>query len=168
MSDAAATAATPPPQAQPGNVVDPYRAYNFKLVIQSVVQGHFTRVDGLGIVIPRLLWREGGEHAAVRTMPGPVEYPPVTLRYGMTDSKELLQWLFKAVDGTVERRNVSLAMLNDAGSAEVRRWNLIGAWPCEWSGAPLDALGKELAIESLSLAYDQLKLDDAPATPPAA
>jgi len=49
----------------------------------------------------------------------------------------------------------------------VRRWNLIGAWPCEWSGAPLDALGKELAIESLSLAYDQLKLDDAPATPPA-
>ncbi|MDH6236119.1 phage tail protein [Cryobacterium sp. CG_9.6] len=155
------------PQAQPGNVVDPYRAYNFKLVIQSVVQGHFTRVEGLGVKIPRLLWREGGENATVRTLPGPVEYPPVTLRYGLTDSKELLTWLFASVNGRVERRNVSLAMLNDAGTAEVRRWNLIRAWPCEWSGAPLDALGKEIAIESLSLAYDQLKLDDAPAASPA-
>lgn len=156
---------TPTPQAQPGNVVDPYRAYNFKLVIQSVVQGHFTRVDGLGIKIDRVLWREGGEHAAIRTMPGQIEYTPVTLRYGMTDSTELLQWLFKAIDGTVERRNVSLAMLDNAGSGEIRRWNLIGAWPCDWFGAPLDALGKELAIESLSLAYDQLKLDNAPAAP---
>ncbi|MCU1442905.1 MAG: hypothetical protein JWQ59_1055 [Cryobacterium sp.] len=153
------------PQAQPGNVVAPYRAYNFKLVIQSVVQGHFTRVDGLGIKIERVLWREGGENQAMRTLPGQVQYTPVTLRYGLTDSKELLQWLFKAVDGKMERRNVSLAMLDNSGFTEIRRWNLIGAWPCDWYGAPLDALGNELAIESLSLAYDQLKLDDAPATP---
>ncbi len=152
---------TATPQAQPGNVVDPYRAYNFKLIIQSVVQGHFTRVDDLGIKIERILYREGGEHALARTMPGRVEYPPVTLRYGLTNSTELLRWLFRSVDGTVERRNVSLAMLNDAGTAEVRRLNLIGAWPCEWFGAPLDALGREIAIESLTLSYDELKLDDA-------
>jgi len=61
----------------------------------------------------------------------------------------------------VERRHVSLAMLDDAGATEVRRWNLIDAWPCEWFGAPLDALGHELAIETLRLAYDRLELDDA-------
>lgn len=150
---------TQPPSAQPGNAVDPYRAYNFKLVIQNVVQGHFTQVEGPGIRIDRILFREGGENSAVRAIPGQVEYTPVTLRYGLTDSTELLRWLFTAVDGKVERRNVSLAMLDDAGSTEVRRWNLLGAWPCDWFGAPLDALGKELAIESLSLAYDRLELE---------
>ncbi|MCX2748505.1 phage tail protein [Arthrobacter sp. MI7-26] len=151
----------PAPAAQPGNVVDPYRAYNFKLVIQGVVQGHFTKVEGLGLKIDRILYRSGGENSTVRVIPGQVEYTPVTLRYGLTDSTEMLQWLFKAVDGHVERRNVSVAMLNDAGSVEVRRWNLLGAWPCDWFGAPLDALGKDLAIESLSIAYDRLELDDA-------
>ncbi|MCD4849484.1 phage tail protein [Arthrobacter sp. AK01] len=152
---------TPTPAAQPGNVVDPYRAYNFKLVIQGVVQGHFTKVEGLGLKIDRILYRSGGENSTVRVIPGQVEYTPVTLKYGLTDSTEMLQWLFKAVDGKVERRNVSVAMLNDAGSVEVRRWNLLGAWPCDWFGAPLDALGKDLAIESLSIAYDRLELDDA-------
>ena len=71
----------------------------------------------------------------------------------------MLQWLFAAVDGRVVRQNVSIAMLDDAGTDEVRRWNLLGAWPCEWNGAPLDALGNELAIESLTLAYDRLELD---------
>ena len=155
------TTPQPAPAAQPGVVVDPFRAYNFKLIMQGVVQGHFTRVDGLGLKVARILYRAGGENSTVRAIPGQVEYTAVTLQYGLTDSTEMLQWLFTAVNGRVERRNISLAMLDDAASSEVRRWNLIGAWPCEWSGAPLDALGNELAIETLRLAYDRLELDDA-------
>lgn len=150
-----------PPAVQPGVVVDPFRAYNFKLVIDGVVQGHFTRVEHLGMKIDRILFRAGGENSTVRAVPGRVEYPPVTLSYGMTRSTELVRWLFEAAEGRVDRRHVSLAMLDDAGAAEVRRWNLIDAWPCEWTGAPLDALGHELAIETLCLAYDRLELDDA-------
>jgi len=157
------SAAPQPPSAQPGIVKDPYRAYNFKFEINGVVQGHFTRIEGLGMKVDRILYRAGGEHSTVRSIPGRVEYPPVTLSYGLTDSSELLQWLFKAADGTVVRQNVSIGMLDDSGSAEVRRWNLIAAWPCEWSGALLDALGHELAIERLTLAFDRLELDDAPA-----
>jgi phage tail-like protein len=153
--------AQPPPAVQPGVVVDPYRAYNFKLVIDGVVQGHFTRVDNLGVKIDRILFRAGGENSTVRVIPGQVEYPPVTLHFGLTSSTELVRWLFAAAEGRVERRHVSLAMLDDAGATEVRRWNLIDAWPCEWFGAPLDTLGHELAIETLSLAYDRLELDDA-------
>ena len=149
--------------AQPGVVQDPYRAYNFKFEINGTVQGHFVKVEGLGFKLERILYRAGGEHSQVRSIPGRVEYNPVTLRYGLTDSTEMLQWLFAAVDGRVQRQNVSIAMLDDSGSREVRRWNLIAAWPCEWNGAPLDALGSELAIESLTLAYDRLELDDASA-----
>lgn len=151
------------PSAQPGVVNDPYRAYNFKLEINGVIQGHFVRIEGPGIIVPRILWRAAGEHSTVRAIPGPVEYTPVVLHYGLTDSSEMVTWLFRSVNGQVARQNVSIAMLNDAGSAEVRRWNLIAAWPCEWKGSPLDALGHELAIETLTLAYDRLELDNAPA-----
>lgn len=150
--------------AQPGARQDPYRAYNFKVEFNGSVQGHFTKVEGLGFKLERILYRAGGERAEVRSVPGRVEYNPVTLRYGMTDSVDLLRWLFAAVDGRVQRQNLSIAMLDDSGSREVRRWNLIAAWPCEWNGAPLDALGNELAIESLTLAYDRLELDGAAAT----
>lgn len=142
---------------------DPYRGYNFKFEINGTVQGHFVAIDQLGIRIERLLYRAGGEHAHVRSVPGRAEYTPVTLRYGVTDSTHMMQWLYKAVDGTVQRLNVSIALLDDAGAREVRRWNLIDAWPCEWRGAHLDALGNELAIEALTLAYDRLELDDAAA-----
>jgi phage tail-like protein len=151
------------PAAQPGAPQDPYRAYNFKFEINGTVQGHFVRIDDLGFKLERILYRAGGEHPQVRSIPGRVEYQPVTLRYGLTDSSEMVRWLFRAAEGRVERLNVSIAMLDDSSSREVRRWNLIAAWPCEWRGAQLDALGNDLAIESLTLAYDRLELDDATA-----
>lgn len=148
------------PSAQPGNVVDPYRAYNFKLIDHGIMQAAFTRVEGLGIIVNRALFRAGGDNSVVRAIPMQVSYPPVKLWYGVTDSDELLRWLFTAVKGRVERRDVSLALLNEAGTDHVRRWDFIGAWPCEWYGTPLDALGDELAIESLTLTFDRLELAD--------
>jgi phage tail-like protein len=146
------------PEAQPGRSVDPYPAYNFKLSVQGVVQAHFTAVRRVRVKLHRTLYREAGMNAVVRAIPGQVEYSTAEFCYGLTDSTELVDWLFTAVHGQVQRRNVSLAMLNAAGNAEVRRWDFIDAWPCEWIGAPLDAMGQELAIETLSLAYDRLEL----------
>jgi phage tail-like protein len=144
--------------AQPGVRQDPVRAYNFRLAIQGVVQGHFTQLEGLGVKMTRILYREAGLNSTVRSIPGPVEYGPVTLRYGLSTSTELIDWLYAAVNGKVDRRNVSLSMLDDAATNEVRRWDLLHAWPCEWSGALLDSMGQELAIEALSIAYDRLEL----------
>jgi phage tail-like protein len=143
--------------AQPGNVVDPYRAYNFTLLINGVTNGHFTEVTGLGVTIERISYREAGNNAIVRAIPGRVTYPPVVLRYGLTSSKELWDWLASAVEGRVSRRNVSVVMLDAPGAAEVVRWNLLNAWPQEWHGAPLDALSRELAIETLVLAHEGLQ-----------
>ncbi len=148
---------------QPGTPVDPFRAYNFKFEINGTIQAHFVRIDGLGFKMERILYRAGGEHPQIRSLPGRVQYNPVTLRYGLTTSTEMLRWILTAVEGRVHRQNVSIAMLDDSGTREVRRWNLFEAWPCEWAGAPLDALGNEVAIESLTLSFDRLELDDAAA-----
>ncbi|HKT01080.1 MAG TPA: phage tail protein [Rugosimonospora sp.] len=148
---------TATPDAQPGTLVDPLRAYNFKLLVNGVTEGHFTEVNGLGVRVERIAYREGGANSVVRAIPGRVTYGAVSLRFGLTSSPDLWNWLMSAVEGRVDRRNVSIVMLDPSGSAEVLRWNLINAWPQEWYGAPLNAMSQELAIETLVLAHDGLQ-----------
>lgn len=143
--------------AQPGVRVDPFRGYNFKLEIQGVTEGHFTDCTGMGVRVGVLTYREGGTSAVTRKLPGPVEYADVTLSYGVTVSRQLWDWLMSAVEGTVQRKNVSVVLLDPDGVTEVLRWDLIDAWPCCWRGAPLDALNRQIAVESLTLAVESVQ-----------
>ncbi len=54
-----------PDGAQTGTRVDPYRAYNFKLEIQGVTEGHFTECSGLGVKVQAIAYREGGTSQVV-------------------------------------------------------------------------------------------------------
>ncbi len=144
------------PAAQPGNVVDALRAYNFNLIINNVNSGHFVAASGFDVLVDKILYREAGLNQIVRAIPGRVTYSSVTLRYGLTTTTELWDWLMSAVNGQVSRRNVTIAMLDSTGSNTVLRWKLANAWPEQWHGAPLDALSRELAIETLVLAHDGL------------
>jgi phage tail-like protein len=136
---------------------DPYRNYNFKLEIQGVTQGHFTECSNIGIRIQPISYREGGLNQVVHKMPGPVEYADVVLRYGLTSSPEIPNWFYSAVKGNVERKNVSIVLLDSTGANEVARWNLMRAWPREWNGALLDARGNGAAVETLTLAFETLE-----------
>jgi phage tail-like protein len=157
MPEAAQSTPQAPSGAQPGTFIDPYRAYNFKLQIQGVTEGHFTECSGLGVDVQPIRYREGGAGQVVHVIPGPVSYSDIVLRYGLTSSTELWQWLLTAVRGTVQRRNVSILMLDSSGATEVVRWDVTNAWPARWRGAPLDALAKEIAIESLTLVFETLQ-----------
>lgn len=146
------------PNAAPaGARVDPYRAYNFKLEVQGVTQGHFTDCSGLGIKIQPIKYREGGEHQVVHVIPGLVEYADVTLRYGLTSSPDLWEWLASTLGGAVDRREVSIILLDNEGTTEAMRWNLGNAWISEWHGAMLNALSREVAIELMTLVYESLE-----------
>jgi phage tail-like protein len=136
---------------------DPYKGYNFKLTIKEKEEAHFTECSGLGAKIQVIDYRAGGEGQIVRRLPGQVQYPEVTFRYGLSDSKVLFEWFIGITEGKIERRNVSVAMLNDDGKTQGPQWNLLEAWPSEWRAADLNALGKEVAIETLKLAYERLE-----------
>jgi phage tail-like protein len=136
---------------------DPFRAYNFKLDISGVTEGHFTECSGLSVRVESIPYREAGNKQIVRHIPGPVEYASVTLRYGVTTSRELWEWLQSTVQGNVSRKNVSIILLDSQGNTEVMRWNLFDAWPSEWQGAALNASDRSLAIETLTLVFDSLE-----------
>ena len=140
-----------------GVFTDPYRAYNFKLVIQGVTEGHFTECSGLGIKVQAIKYREGGTSQVVHSIPGYVEYADVTLKYGLTASPDLWNWFMTVVKGKVSRKNVSILLLDSDGATEVMRWDLINAWPSEWRGVPLDSLHREVALETLTLVFETLE-----------
>ncbi len=135
---------------------DPLRSYNFTVLIEGVTAGRFVECSGLDVKVHAIRYQEGGSHIA-RRIPGPVEYGDVTLRYGLTTSTELWNWFSNVVRGQVERRNVSILMLAPDDVTEALRWDLIAAWPSEWRAAPLDALSKEVAIESLTLVFETIE-----------
>ena len=141
---------------QPGAYVDPYAAYNFKLEIQGVTEGHFTECSSMEVKVDPISYREAGQSQVVHYVPGRVEYGSVTLRYGLTSSRELWDWFSTVVKGKVERKNLSVVLLAGDGATEVTRWNLVNAWPSQWRSAPLDALAREVAIESLTLVFETL------------
>lgn len=157
MPEAAETAPESEGQGQTGQRTDPYAAYNFRLDIQGVEEARFTECSGIGMRVEALRYREGGRSASEHRLPGRPRYADVTLRYGLTSSRSLWDWFMSAVEGKVQRKNVSIVLLKRDGTTEATRWNLGRAWPSEWRGAPLDAMGHEVAVESLTLVYESLE-----------
>jgi phage tail-like protein len=138
---------------------DPYAAYNFLVEIDGLAAGAFAEVTGLGVKVEPIQYREGGDRQSVRQLAGQTEYSPVTLRYGLTQSHELWDWLMAAVEGEVQRKSASIVLLDDERNP-VARWNLFEAWPSEWNAAALNALENEIAIESLTLVYESLQREN--------
>ena len=147
--------ATPQPAA--GAQVDPYRAFNFKMEVQGVTEGHFTEVSGLEAKVTPISYREAGNNQVVHYVPGRVEYGAVTLRYGLTRSRELYDWFLSGVRGKLQRKNLSIVLLDSDGATAVMRWNLVNAWAAQWRGSLLDAQSQEVAIESLTLVCETLE-----------
>jgi phage tail-like protein len=143
--------------AAAGGWTDPYRAFNFKVEVQGITEGHFAECSGLGMRLQVISYREGGNNQLTHRIPGAVDYAAVTLRYGLTRSAELWLWMQGIVQGNIDRRNVSIVMLEPDGNTEALRWNLLNAWPSEWVGAPLNAGGNELAIETITLVFESLE-----------
>lgn len=141
-----------------GTRVDPFRNYNFRVDIGDPGGDlFFTECLGLAARVHTIRFREAGS-PVVRALPGAVEYADVTLRHGLTTSMAVWNWLSGTIAGDpAARRNVSIIVLQPDGQTEGLRWNLINAFPSEWSGASFDAMGREAAIVQLRLSFDEFR-----------
>jgi phage tail-like protein len=61
-------------------------------------------------------------------------------------------------DGTPDRRNVTITLLDEQRNP-VQRWRLRNAWPAKLDFSRLQALGNEVAIETLELAHEGFETD---------
>ncbi len=96
----------PAAAAVPAGADEPYRAYHFKLEIEGIVAAHFTECSGLTARVETIPYRAGGEGQTVHQLAGQVNYAPVELRYGVTPSPSLWQWMQASMRGHAVRKNV--------------------------------------------------------------
>lgn len=144
-----------------GDRVDPYRNYNFLVEIDGITQAGFQECSGgLSSEMDVTEYREGGyslEHGAtVHKLPGMTKYSNISLKWGLTDSRELYDWHRNAVKGAIERKNGSIILMDTEGNEAVR-WNFFNGWPSKWQGSDFNAKSSDVAIETLEIAHEGIE-----------
>ncbi len=133
---------------------DPYRAFRFRLEIQGVLAAGFQSVSGLERACQIEAYREGGANDFEHQLVTLTSYPPIVLRRGLVDP-ELWDWHSEVVEGRVERRTISVVLLNDAGN-EVWRLVCADAFPSKWVASELEATSNSVATEQIEFVHQGL------------
>lgn len=136
--------------------VDPYKNFRFLVEIDGIVQAGFTDCSGFGSNVEVIEYREGGDAASVRKLPGKTSYPDLTLKWGITNSRELYDWHLAAVNGQIQRKNGSIILQDDTGQERLR-WNFFSAWPSKWDGPDFSAKGNDVAIDTLTVSCERVE-----------
>lgn len=112
----------------------------------------FTEVSGLSDEVAVIEYREGSSRSDSPVLiPGMKPPPVVTLKRGMmTGDNELAEWFRTVRNGAVERRDITISLLNAEFESTVS-WQLANAWPRKISASDLDARANEIAIESVEI-----------------
>ena len=91
-------------------------------------------------------------------MPGQVRYSNIILKRGITKGdNDFYNWISTIKLNTVERRDISIALLNEAHEP-VMVWRVKNAFPIRLIGPELNASANEIAIETLELAHEGITI----------
>ncbi len=139
---------------------DPFASYRYRVEIDGKEAGGFSEVSGLSIETEIESFREGGVNTHVLELAGPAKFPAkLILKRGLASSTYLWDWYRKIMAGTIDRRLVTVILLDYAGDAKWR-WVFQKACPVKWVGPQLRATATEVAFESIELIHQGIKPDD--------
>jgi phage tail-like protein len=121
----------------------------------------FSEVSGLVQEVQVVEYRDGDSKIFSTTkMPGIHKYNNITLKRGIAKAhNEFFNWLNTVKLNTVERRDLTISLLNEEG-ANVMVWKVLHAFPIKVEGPGLKANGNEVAIESIELAHEGVTLQN--------
>ncbi len=121
----------------------------------------FSEVSGLNIEQQVIEYRDGlsPEFSTIK-MPGIRKYGNITLKRGIikTDN-EFFNWLNTTKMNTVERRDLTIKLLDEEHNP-VMVWMVKNAWPTKIDAPSLKADGNEVAIESIEIAHEGIKIEN--------
>ena len=119
----------------------------------------FSEVSGLNVEQAVVEYREGSspDYSMIK-MPGLKKFGNISLKRGMTKTdNEFFQWLNTSAINTVERRDLTISLLNQAHEPVVV-WKVLNAWPTKMDSGTLDAKSNDVAIETLELANEGISV----------
>lgn len=132
--------------------------YRFYVQVDGISQAVFTELSGLQVETVVQEYEEGGNNSFIHRLPGRTKVGNVTLKRGVTKSNEFFNWYKGLINGKITRKHISVVMYDIAGK-ELLRWSFDNAYPVKWLGPQFAADGKTIAIETIELAHDGLRLE---------
>jgi len=119
----------------------------------------FSEVSGLTYENEIIEYREGSSPVYHKIkMPGLRKYGNIVLKRGVIKGdNEFADWMRTIALNTVERRDITIALLNEAHEPVVV-WRVANAWPVKIQSTDLKAAVDEVAIETLEIAHEGLSI----------
>ena len=121
----------------------------------------FTEISGLDSEVEVIEYRQGAspEYSKIK-MPGLHKFSNITLKRGMFQGdNEYYEWLNSIQMNTVERRDITISMLNQDHEPIVV-WKVRNAFPTKVQSTDLKADGNEVAIESMEIVHEGLSIQN--------
>ena len=136
----------------------PLPKFRFEVKWDSTVM-HFQEVSGLDVEAQPIEYRAGDSPTfSVIKMPALKKYTDVTMKKGVFKSdNKFWDWFNEIKMNTIKRKPVTISLLDEAG-APTMVWTLSNAWPTKITGTDLKAQGNEVAVESIVIAHEGLKI----------
>jgi phage tail-like protein len=134
-------------------------ANRFSITIDGQEIATFNELSGIVAEVEILEYLEtDGGRVAVNKLLGKAKPPLITLKRGMTGSRELWEWHEAVRKGnvTAARRSCSLIMFNSEGKPVGKYW-LENAWPSKIELAGLKAGAGAVLMETVTLTCEYIQ-----------
>ncbi len=117
----------------------------------------FQEVSGLGMQVEILEFREGGDPAAVRKLPGRVNYPNVILKRGFVGGDDFWDWIKSARSGSLTRKNLLITLIDSQG-ATLAKFRLAQCLPSRWTVETDTPHERRIFVEQVEIATEQVDI----------
>ena len=136
-----------------GDRNDPYRGFNFKLVIDGITRASFRECSGLHATTHTAGDRQGNEKDNILPkLAGLNKHSNITLKTGVTDDHSLWEWRKTVIDGRTQRKSGSIVLLDETGDEKLR-WNFVSGWVTKWTGPSFNATSNDVSIDTLEIEH---------------
>ncbi|MBX9784619.1 MAG: phage tail protein [Chitinophagaceae bacterium] len=115
----------------------------------------FMEVSGLNIEAEAIVFREGSSpEDNFKKLPGLIKYDDIVLKRTIQKGdNDFFQWMNTKSAGVVERRDVTVSLLDDQHQPVVQ-WKIRNAFPVHYYGPVLNASHSSVATETLVLTHE--------------
>ncbi len=118
-------------------------------------KGNFSKVTGLEGSIELEEYKEGGVNTHVHQLPTRVRSSKLVLERGVGEMARIVKWFQHVKEGKIQKSSGTIKLKKEDNTV-VRTWEFQDAFPTKWTGPVLDAMGKNVAIETLEFSHSGL------------
>jgi phage tail-like protein len=121
----------------------------------------FQEISGLGMEVTVAEYRNGNsKENNVIKITGLNKCTDVTMKRGVIGSLNLYQWLDQIRNGDqAALRTVTVQLQSEDHASVVQTWKLLRARIIKHTSGPFNALGTDVAMEEMVLAYERLEIE---------